>query len=88
MFKCSFCAFLILLLLYFSLVWGQLELDFIGAKGAYGSLFILCTVSTVTKINKMGGVHFIIIIIAQVHKPRLSLFLGNNIISKSSESSE
>ena len=44
--------------------------------------------STLTKQKEIGGVHFvIIIIIAQVHKhiPRLSLFLGNNIISNSSE---
>ena len=73
---------------YFSLVWGQLELDFIRAKGVYNSLFVLCTVSTLTKQKEIAGVHFVInIIIAQVHKhiPRLSLFFGNNIISKSSE---
>ena len=53
---------------YFSLVWGQLELDFIGAKGAYNSLFVLCTVSTVTKKSKWVVFILLLLFIAQVHK--------------------
>ena len=68
--------FLILLLLYFSFVWGQLELYFIGAKGTYASLFVLFTVSTVTKKSKwMVFILLLCIIIIAFKFISLSLIL-------------